>query len=268
MPPQDSDSQYKEVFLTPLRECLHYVPQLGGNTEQGINLDRFQTMYGADPLYSWIGLDSPAMYAAHKAAGGITSVYRQLGIGCERLARAVFRDALHLSHEQLLWGYDVVNDGGRVSRITLDAKIDLIEVSDIARRDLIQQWIVQTGTSIGITPSKCALLRGAVFEVRQGYKSADSKRQNADLRSALKASQQDFLPIVMVISSQINSTVQRRYTSSGLSIMVGKSEGPITKNTFTFYRDVIGYDLAAFFDRNKDAFRSEVQAIVSSLLSA
>jgi hypothetical protein len=34
-------------------------------------------MYGADPFCSWVGLDSPLMYAAHKAAGGMTSVYRQ-----------------------------------------------------------------------------------------------------------------------------------------------------------------------------------------------
>jgi hypothetical protein len=40
-------------------------------------------MYGADPFYHWVGLDSQLMYAAHKVAGGMTSIYRHLGIGCQ-----------------------------------------------------------------------------------------------------------------------------------------------------------------------------------------
>jgi hypothetical protein len=47
------------------------------------------------------------MYAAHKAAGGMTSVYRQLGIGCERLFRGVIQDSLSLTAEQANWEYSV-----------------------------------------------------------------------------------------------------------------------------------------------------------------
>lgn len=50
--------------------------------------------------FSWFGLEHPLVYAAHKAAGGITSVSRQIGIGCE-LFRAVLMDALGLSEEGL-----------------------------------------------------------------------------------------------------------------------------------------------------------------------
>jgi len=31
-------------------------------------------MYRSDPFYNWVGLDNPLMYAAHKAAGGMTSI--------------------------------------------------------------------------------------------------------------------------------------------------------------------------------------------------
>jgi len=57
----------------------------------------------ADPLYHWMGLDSPLMFAAHKAAGGMTSVYRQLGIGCERIFRQVLQDELELTDAQVAW---------------------------------------------------------------------------------------------------------------------------------------------------------------------
>ncbi|MCX6277959.1 MAG: hypothetical protein NT004_07665 [Bacteroidetes bacterium] len=78
------------------------------DNEDGVSLSGFLKLYGSDPFYSWIGLDSSLMYAAHKAAGGMTSV-RQ-------------------------------------------------------------------------TPKN-----GVVFEVRQGYKSKDSKRQNADIDNATVA---------------------------------------------------------------------------------
>lgn len=47
-------------------------------------------------------------------------------------------------------------------------------------------------------------LKGAVFEVRQGYKSKDAKRQNADIANAAAAYTQAYLPCVVMLSSQID----------------------------------------------------------------
>ena len=70
------------------------------------NLDDFLALYGSDPFYSWIGLNSPYMFAAHKAAGCMTSIYRQIGTGCERLFRAILTDtAEYESYESSKWSY-------------------------------------------------------------------------------------------------------------------------------------------------------------------
>ena len=85
------NEKYVEIFMEPLYECLNYNPKFGHSAkEEGYTLDEFLQLYGEDPFYSWIGLDSPYMFAAHKAAGCMTSIYRQIGIGCERLARRRF----------------------------------------------------------------------------------------------------------------------------------------------------------------------------------
>ena len=264
----DKDEYYREKFLTPLRECMKYLPQFGGKSEDGVSLKDFQSLYGADPLYHWVGLDSPAMYAAHKASGGMTSVYRQLGIGCERLVREIIKDSLNISSEGIAWGYDVLNEKGKTARITLDAHIAISDIEDVERRKKFSAWLLNAAASVYVDPLRSKNLIGAVIEVRQGYKSADSKRQNADLRSAIRASNSNLLPIVMVISTQINSTVQRRYQSSGLRILIGSVSGDSTISTFAFFREVIGYDLAAFFTRNQLALKTEVQGIVGSLLTA
>lgn len=88
-----TDKQYKEIFLRPVRTCKNYKPKFGqSSNSKGMSLPDFKTLYGGDPFYAWIGLDSDLMYAAHKAAGGMTSVYRQIGVGCERLFRQIILD--------------------------------------------------------------------------------------------------------------------------------------------------------------------------------
>jgi hypothetical protein len=83
---QHPDSTYLNILLEPLATCKRYKPKFGHGA--GLSLAEFQTLYQADPFYTWFGFDSPLLYAAHKASGGMTSVYRQVGIGCQRLSNA------------------------------------------------------------------------------------------------------------------------------------------------------------------------------------
>lgn len=69
------DQRYLNLLLDPLYACANYKPKFGTDEEEGVSLDQFKSMYGQDPFYHWIGLDSELMYAAHKAVGGMTSTY-------------------------------------------------------------------------------------------------------------------------------------------------------------------------------------------------
>ncbi len=79
-----NDKKYLKIVLDPIRVSAEYKPKFGqGSKGGGLSLKKFQSLYQSDPFYCWFGLDNPLMYTAHKAAGGMTSVYRQIGIGCE-----------------------------------------------------------------------------------------------------------------------------------------------------------------------------------------
>ncbi len=65
-----ADDHYLDLIRNALRVCLSYKPAFGRGRGDGITLERFQEVYRADEFYSWFGLDSPLVYAAHKAAGG------------------------------------------------------------------------------------------------------------------------------------------------------------------------------------------------------
>lgn len=92
---QNNDARYLELLLEPIRVCARYQPKFGkGSKGGGFTLEQFQRLYQSDPFYNWLGLDNPLMYAAHKAAGGMTSIYRQIGIGSEKLFRTVLQDSL------------------------------------------------------------------------------------------------------------------------------------------------------------------------------
>ena len=77
----EADRMYLATLVKSIRVCAAYRPKLGHSSQAGHNLGEFQKLYREDPFYCWLGLDNPLMYAAHKAAGGMTSIYRQIGMG-------------------------------------------------------------------------------------------------------------------------------------------------------------------------------------------
>ena len=196
----------------------------------------------------------------------MTSFYRQLGIACERLARSVFSVALGLQPDQVRWEYRVPGDESKDRVLTLDAKISLAEIPDPIVKDRIENWLGKAAARSGVAPSVAERLNGAVFEVRQGYKSADSKRQNADLGFGVQALKEGYLPCVLVFSGQVSEVVADRYRRQGLYVMLGSSSPAAHENTFEFFRDTVGWDLSAWLFHNRQTLRDEVERIVGHLL--
>ena len=264
----DDDARYLKTVLTPLRRSASYKPKLGLGKGRGVDLDGFRTLYGADPFYAWFGLDNPLMYAAHRAAGGMTSIYRQIGIGCERLFREIIQTQLNLSKSDATWSHKTPAPGGKSRTLSLDARIPLASLTDVAQRKTVADWINRAAQNLQLDRNIRTALKGIVFEIRQGYKSKDSKRQNADIANAAAAYSQAYLPAVALLSTQIDPDVAGRYEAAKWVMLRGEV-GPASSliSTYAFSRDVVGYDLAAFFERNKDTLRKELAKVLEALLT-
>lgn len=264
----EHDAKYLETILNPIRVCARYKPKFGQGGKDGLTLEKFRALYQGDPFYSWFGLDNPLMYAAHKAAGGMTSVYRQIGIGCEYVFRQTLTDALGLSVEEARWSYEVAGTNNKKRMLHLDGRVRLEEISDRPARARFQYWMKQISSSVGVAPAISKSLTGTVFEVRQGYKSKDSKRQNADIANAATAYINTYLPCAVILSAQIDGDILSRYRGEKwvcLTGLVGLNDPLIS--TYDFMRDVIGYDLAAFFERNRETLRVEIDNVLRALLA-
>ena len=126
----------------------------------------------------------------------------------------------------------------------------------------------QSAELVNVDPDVFATLKGAVFEVRQGYKSKDSKRQNADIANAVTAYTRAYLPCAVILSSQIDTDILLRYRAEKWSVITGivGSETTPLISTYDFAREVIGYDLAAFFERNRETLKNKVNAVLKNLL--
>lgn len=261
------EEKHIEIFLEPVRKCKDYKPKFGeSQNERGIERDEFMRRYGADPFYSWIGLDSGLMYAAHKAAGGMTSIYRQIGVGCERLFREIIIDAAQYENDAFAtWSYETITPRGRTKTLSLDGRLELSAIRNAELKRKLSEWIAAYCEDIAVQqPPK----NGVVFEVRQGYKSKDSKRQNADIDNATVAWANGYLPVFAIFSAQIDSDVMLRYRNNRCGILIGTaSENPKT-SLFAFAKSVLGYDLAGFFERNSATFKAEVHSILRFLLDA
>ena len=264
---QDKDERYFRLIQQALAVCKHYRPKFGQGSKAGLTLDDFQTLYRGDPFYTWFGLDSPLLYAAHKAAGGMTSVYRQIGTGCERLFQQLLQDTLGLNPEQVTWSYLVPGSDGKQRKLSLDGRIPLSAIPDAAAADRVRLWLRDAANAVKVSKKVAATLEGPVFEVRQGYKSKDAKRQNADVGNAANAYANSYLPTVVLLSSQIDDDISERYARAQWLILRGSLSGSSLQSTYTFAREVLDYDLAGFFTRNAGRIRAEVETVIEALLS-
>ena len=260
-------NKYTELFLAPIRKCREYKPKFGeSQNADGVSLEGFLELYGNDPFYSWIGLDSGLMYAAHKAAGGMTSIYRQIGIGCEHLFREIIIDTTHYKDRDFaLWSYETKTQSGKTKTLTLDGRLELGEIQNIELKNRLQEWISAYCKELSVTQIP---KNGVVFEVRQGYKSKDSKRQNADIDNATVAYSNGYLPVFAVFSSQIDSDIVLRYRNNRCGIITGINSNNSQTSLFAFCKEILGYDLAAFFKDNSEKIKREINTVLKTLLDA
>jgi len=104
--------------------------------------------------------------------------------------------------------------------------------------------------------------------VRQGYKSKDSKRQNADIDNATVAWAHSYLPVFAIFSSQIDSDIVLRYRNNRCGILIGTNNNDTFSSLYAFTNNVLHYDLAAFFNRNTDTIKGEIHEVLDVLLRA
>jgi hypothetical protein len=263
-----NDKTYLKQVLDPIRVSALYKPKFGQGVGEGLTLTQFQALYQSDAFYTWFGLDNPMMYAAHKAAGGMTSVYRQIGIGCERVFRAALRDSLGLSEADVLWSYQIPLPNGKSRTLTLDGRVPLDKIVDIKKRNRFKEWMRASADLVEVDNRVFDSLTGTIFEVRQGYKSKDSKRQNADIANAATAYTKSYLPCAAILSNQIDGDIQLRYRAQKWAIITGLVgvNDPL-RSTYDFMTDVVGYDLAAFFERNRETLKAEIDLVLHALLA-
>ena len=107
----------------------------------------------------------------------------------------MIQDTLALTEEDVKWSYTVKKGRGKTRTLYLDARIPTDSVANPVRRKAIQKWIDKSAADLEVNDRVAASLQGIVFEVRQGYKSKDSKRQNADIANAATAYTKPFFPV-------------------------------------------------------------------------
>ncbi len=261
-----TDQKYLTLFIEPILKSKEYLPKFGISRKKGGGiLAEFYDLYGAGPFCSWIGLDTDLMYATHRAAGGMTSLYRQIGIGCENLFRQIIMDSTsYVDPGFATWAYTTKTQSGRAKTLKLDARLELTEIQNQQVAARVANWMAEYCRLIDAQLPN----RGVVFEVRQGYKSKDSKRQNADIDNATVAWSKGYLPVFAIFSSQIDSDIVLRYRNNRSGILIGNNSTDPTESLYAFTEQVIGYNLAGFFKRNSAEIKNQVHDVIQILLSA
>ena len=261
-----NETVYLKKFIEPLKVCKKYKPKFGkGNKEEGLDLAQFIDLYNADPFYSWCGLNSNLMYSAHKAAGGMTSIYRQIGKGCENLFKEILINSLEYKERQFVdWSYKSLTKARKEKTLSLDGRIFFQEIQNKNIKKKILNWTKEYCKKINAgVPNN-----GIVFEVRQGYKSKDSKRQNGDIDNIAVAWSQGYLPVFAIFSGQIDNDLVLRYRNSRGGVIIGNLSGSSYESLFVFCKEILNYDIESFFINNSECIKREIHNILEVLLNA
>ena len=111
-------------------------------------------------------------------------------------------------------------------------------------------------------------MTGVVFEVRQGYKSKDSKRQNADIANAANAYANGYIPCLMVSLRKLMMILLQDTVRQKWLLLQGYINASPYTSTYDFYKNVIGFDLAKFMSDNQEHFQAEIHRILDQLMRA
>lgn len=254
------DRRYLDYLINAIQAAATKPPQFG--LGRAVTLKEFHEIYGEDPFYAWLGLDSEPLYRAHHAAAAMTSLYRKLGDGCQDLWTALIQDQFGVTRDQAQWKYEIPKPGGKVTTRVLDGYIDILEFPSSGPLDDFRTWLKDAKSTLGARLNP----RGAVFEVRQGYKSQDAKRAGGDVDNAGQIALQSCLPVLTVFSRQLPVPIARRYRASGWLILAGELSDDPLSSTYAFSHEVMGFDLAGFFDANVNELRTETTRVFAALL--
>jgi hypothetical protein len=195
----------------------------------------------------------------------MTSVYRQIGKGCENLFREIIIDSTkYANRTSAAWSYVTKTSAGKDKTLSLDGRLEFDDICDPAVKVRVMNWVTEYCRVIKATVPA----RGVVFEVRQGYKSKDSKRQNGDIDNVAVAWAQGYMPVFAIFSAQIDGDLVLRYRNHRAGILVGRTDGASNESLFVFCQEVLGFDLAGFFTRNSPAIKLEMHATLEALLNA
>lgn len=168
----------------------------------------------------------------------------------------------------MTWSYTVTGANGKERTLSLDGRIILDKIPDNEVKDRCTAWMVQIANNLELVAPIREAIVGIVFEVRQGYKSKDSKRQNADIAYAANAYANGYIPCLMVMSTQIDDDIVARYNVAKWAILQGLIGTSPYASTFSFFKEVVGFNFVEFMNNNQGYFKEKIQLVLERLMRA
>ena len=72
----------------------------------------------------------------------------------------------------------------------------------------------------------------------------------------------------MVMSAQIDDDIVARYNVANWAILQGFVETSPYVSTFSFFKQVIGFDFVEFMNSNQEYFKEKIQHVLEQLMRA
>ncbi|MBE9010689.1 type I restriction endonuclease [Pseudanabaenaceae cyanobacterium LEGE 13415] len=229
------ETELFDLAIANIRKVSQFSPY---KNYKGIeNREDFQQLIASDPAFGAFGLDDERYVIARVGGNLVTSLHRKLGDMYQALFGYLLKQAFDLEEEDLHFGVDI-QIGDRIQTRSTDGLI---------RKERFNQRI----------PEDWTRYEGIGFEIRSCYQIGDSKRIQADYDMSLSLKSFGILPVMLIFcNTSLQSPVIR--LSRSWSLYEGL-------DSFDVVQMLTGFNLYDFLQRNSQAFKQEIDYILSNL---
>ncbi len=195
-----------------------------------------------DALYGLLFKNISVFYAQSVLGGRITtSLHRNFGDIIEVSVREIFKHAYSLDDGLARSSFSIQSIEKRSTRTT-DVSIPFEALTNAQEKSLRAYHVKLCGKHTPALLAQHGACRGLGYEVRQCYKSNDSKRRTADIDMSDLLFQNKIIPMMLIFCSSSSPSIIRDYRRLSKWMIV---EGD---DAFDYVREISGFDFRGYLD--------------------
>lgn len=245
----------KKALLSTLDRIIETKVEMIRQTYSEVAPKEVEKEIKSDALYGLLFRDISEFYVQSVLGGRITtSLHRNFGDIVEMSVREIFKSAFDLDDQLAQSSFTLKSIEKRSTRTTdVTLPYTALEEKTVGRlRAFHEQLCKRHRRDVEGLHATC---KGVGYEVRQCYKSNDSKRRTADIDMSHLLANKGLAPVMLIFCSSSSASIIQDYNRLSKWLIL---EGTAA---FEYVNDVTGFNYRAYLDSKIEKLAPQLRSL-------